>query len=213
MEVHAPVFGEIYHNYLAQLERGWTSLALEDLGVVREGGSISVPLINQIHRVSAEGITGPSGSKPSHARCVVLAKYLLARPQGSGPTGQWVSYRSFKDAAPFTAGLSQYAEGRLAKAFAGRTTELAEACQGLGGAVPSLGLSYDLCLEFAALPRVPLLLLFNDQEEGFPAACSLLFDESAPDYLDMECLAMLGLILAEALATAGNICTATEKSL
>jgi hypothetical protein len=46
---------------------------------------------------------------------------------------------------------------------------------------------------------VPLLLLFNDADEGFPAACSVLFERRAGGYLDMECLAMSGMLLAERL--------------
>lgn len=199
MEATAPVFEEIYRDYLAQLESGWAGLDIEGLGVARQGGAILVPFYGQIHRVEPAGIRGPEGEKPSHARCVVLAKYLLGRPRGTGPTGQWVSYRGFKDAAPYAASFAQYAEGRIAKAFATRGADLAKACQDLGATEPQSELSYDICLELKPLPRVPILLLFNGQEDGFPAACSLLCDESAPEYLDMECLAMLGLILAEAL--------------
>jgi hypothetical protein len=52
------------------------------------------------------------------------------------------------------------------------------------------------------LPRVPLLLLFNDADDEFPAACSVLFERRAAGYLDMECLAMLGMQLARRLASA-----------
>lgn len=200
MEAKAPVFEEIYRDYLAQLGRQWSTVALEDLGAVREGEVVMATLFGQTYRVSPQGIEDSGGSKPSHARCVVLAKYLLAQPGGVRPTGQWTSYRGFKDAAPYAASFAQYAEGRIAKAFAGRRAELAQACAGLGGVPPEERLSYDLCLRFSALPRLPLLMLFNDREEDFPATCSLLFDESAPAFLDMECLAMLGLILGEILA-------------
>jgi hypothetical protein len=196
MDAQAPVFAEIYEDYLAQLGRRWNDLAWADLAVNREGDAALVLLFGQAHWVGPAGIIGPGGSKPGHARCVVLAKYLLARPGRIPTERQWTSYRSFQDAGPFAAGFAQYSEGRIARAFAGRRTELAEACVGLGGTTPGLRLSYDVYLEFLALPRMPMLLLFNDQEEGFPAACSLLFDECAPDYLDMECLAILGLILA-----------------
>jgi len=39
-------------------------------------------------------------------------------------------------------------------------------------------------------------MLFNDQDEDFPARCSLLFEKRAERYLDMECLAMMGWVLA-----------------
>jgi hypothetical protein len=39
-------------------------------------------------------------------------------------------------------------------------------------------------------------MMFDDLDEEFPAQCSLLFQDRAPAYLDMECLAMLGMVLA-----------------
>jgi hypothetical protein len=37
-------------------------------------------------------------------------------------------------------------------------------------------------------------------DEDFPADCSLLFEKQAASYLDMECLAMIGMVLAQRLA-------------
>ena len=60
-------------------------------------------------------------------------------------------------------------------------------------------ISADLVMKLDALPRVPVLLVFNDQDEDFPAQCSLLFERRAEKYLDMECLAMTGWALCERL--------------
>lgn len=65
-------------------------------------------------------------------------------------------------------------------------------------------MSYDLAAQFVALPRVPLLLLFNDADDEFPARCSVLFQEHADRYLDPECLAMLGRRLYARLERAGD---------
>ena len=52
------------------------------------------------------------------------------------------------------------------------------------------------------LPKVPVLLLFNDADDEFPADCKVLFERRAEHYLDMECLAILGNILADYLKKA-----------
>ena len=49
-----------------------------------------------------------------------------------------------------------------------------------------------------ALPRIPLLLLFNDADDEFAAQCAILFERRADRYLDMECLAIIGSLLADA---------------
>jgi hypothetical protein len=107
-----------------------------------------------------------------------------------------VTYKDFKDAAPFVEGFLNTAERPIARDFAGRRGELEAACRRLGGRPTSLSVTADLVLRLAALPRVPMTLVFNDRDDDFPAACTLLFQRSARGYLDMECLAMCGMLLA-----------------
>ncbi len=57
---------------------------------------------------------------------------------------------------------------------------------------PSLSANYDFVVQFDALPMIPIILLFNNADEEFPATCSILFESQAEKYLDCECLAMLG---------------------
>ncbi|MCA1905868.1 MAG: hypothetical protein LDL11_04660 [Desulfarculus sp.] len=80
MQAKAPVFGEIYQDDLGQLGRVWDNLPCAELGVTREGGDILIDFFGQPYRVAPEGITGPDGQKPSHARCVVLAQAHPAAP-------------------------------------------------------------------------------------------------------------------------------------
>jgi hypothetical protein len=48
------------------------------------------------------------------------------------------------------------------------------------------------------------LILFNDADEEFPAQCMVLFERRAENYLDMECLAMVGMLLFEQLKRAAD---------
>jgi hypothetical protein len=47
-------------------------------------------------------------------------------------------------------------------------------------------------MQFDALPKVPVVMLFNDADDEFSATCSVLFERRAENYLDPECLAMVG---------------------
>ncbi len=51
----------------------------------------------------------------------------------------------------------------------------------------------DLQLAFRPLPKVPVLLLFweEDPEEDFPAQLHFLFDQNVADFLDLESLLFL----------------------
>ena len=93
-------------------------------------------------------------------------------------------------------------EGPLARAFAGKIDGMRKACDALGGVDPDMDIACDLCRRFTPLPKVPLLLVFNDVEDGFPAASSLLFEKRASSYLDGESQAILGHLLSQRLVAA-----------
>jgi hypothetical protein len=91
-------------------------------------------------------------------------------------------------------------EGAVARAFGGRLGALQAAARLFGATpAPPNDFAYDLALAFAALPKVPVLLLFNDAAEGFAPRCVILFQRSIGHYLDMECVAMVGALLADGL--------------
>jgi hypothetical protein len=54
--------------------------------------------------------------------------------------------------------------------------------------------SHDAAYAFRFFPHYPVLLLFYDvvEEENFPAQCKLLLDRTAPRYLDIESIVVLG---------------------
>lgn len=188
-------FEQIYQDYLDQiraLDLGWIG---PRLGVALEGEGVVIPLFGIPHRVSGAGIWDPGGKRPVHSVCVILSKYLILSPQWEPAGSEWVTYREFKDAAPFVGGFATHAERPISQAFAGRLYELEEAASRLGGQVVRTEVRADLAIRFQALPKVPMLMLFNDEDEDFPAQCSILFERRASRYLDMECLAILGWVL------------------
>ena len=191
------IFDRIYADYLQQIAQINLAERAPLLGCSMEDGSMLIPLFGRDYRLSDRGIAGPGGERPMHAVNVVLCKYVLLCPASSTGRSEWVSYRDFRDAAPFAGSFSNNVERALARNYAGRAGELRRACGDLGGREPDEDLSYEVVRRFTALPRADMLLLFNDADEEFPAECSVLFDRKAADYLDMECLAILGWLLSD----------------
>jgi hypothetical protein len=93
-------------------------------------------------------------------------------------------------------GFANTVERRITRGYAGKLQELETACRAWSPQPSGLELGYDLIMDLPALPLVPVLLLFNDEEDPFPASCAVLFKDKAPAHLDMECLAMIGMVLA-----------------
>jgi len=196
MITKSPVFEETLKNYLGQV--GQIELkSLEDkLGVEVEKDEVIVPFFGKPYRVSEGGVIDPSGKQPPLELSVVLCKYLLLCPTTNPITDQWVSYRDFKDSGPLTSFFLNAVEQPVAHHFSGRLDDLKASCDMLGGYQPFIKLSYELSVQFNPLPKVPLLLLYNDADDEFPAHCSILFERRAEKYLDAECLAILGMLLS-----------------
>ena len=198
------VFEETYTNYLAQIAGLDFKKTAAQLGAEMVGDEMITPFFGVPHRISAAGISDPSGNRPDFSVCVILFKYLLLCPDYDPVETDWVSFRDFRDASPFAGSFVNYTEAPLAKYFSGRVTQLEMACRKISGDLPAAKFSYDLCMQFDALPKIPLLMLFNDTDDEFPAQCAVLFERRAEKYLDMECLAMVGMLLFEYLKRAAN---------
>jgi hypothetical protein len=198
------VFEETYTNYLSRIGGLDLKNIAERLGAEMVGEELIVPFFGNPLRVSAAGISEPSGSRPNFSVCVILFKYLLLCPDHDPAEKDWVSFKDFKDSAPFAGAFFNYTEVPLAKYFSGRLKDLEAACRKIHGHSPAATFSYDLCMQFNVLPKIPVLLLFNDADEEFPAQCAVLFERRAEKYLDMECLAMVGMLLFEYLKQAAD---------
>ena len=200
MDTRSPAFERTYEDYLEQVARLDLASRGERLGIEVRDGTALVPLIGETHRVGAGGVAGPGGERPLHSVSVLLCRYLIACPDEMPSGSDWVAYRDFPDAAPFVGGFATNAERPVARRFAGRASDLRSACEKLDAGAPDRELSHDLAARFTCLPRVPILLLFNDADEEFPAQCTMLFERRAEHWLDMECLAILGWHLPDRLS-------------
>ena len=198
------VFEETYTHYLARIGQLDFAKIAGRLGVKVCGDELIIPVFGNPHRISSQGLSDPSGKRPDFSVCVVLFKYLLLCPDDGPAEDDWVSFKDFKDAAPFAGAFVNYTEAPLADHFAGNPARLEAAARALGGHPPAADFPYDLSLQFPALPKVPVLMLFNDADEEFAARCAVLFERRAEKYLDMECLAMVGSLLFEWLKRAAD---------
>jgi hypothetical protein len=192
MQTEETVFERTYQNYLEQLRQISFESRAHRLGVIIEGDKIKAALFKNEYEVSVEGITDRSGKKPSYDICVILSRYILNCPDTPPKEHDWVSFRNFKDSAPLIGYFTNDIERAIGSYFSGRLNHLKNASAALGGYPADLEVQYDLAIQFDALPKVPVILLYNDADEEFPAKCSLLFESRAEKYLDAECIAMIG---------------------
>ncbi len=209
MKTINPMFDKIYEDYLTRIGNLDFKSMETMLGIETEQNEAIIRFFNSVYKVSSNGIKDSKGKRPAHAICVVLCQYLLLCPEYEPEQSQWVSYKDFKDATPFIEGFMNNSERPISKKFSGRIETLKDACKKLGGYPPDMDINYQLSMQFNALPKVPILMLFNDKDEEFPAQTSLLFEKRAENYLDMECIAMIAWIFYESLIAISGICKGT----
>ncbi len=200
----AEVFETHYEDYCRKISRCDLGAAAKILKVDPDGDGVKIRFVDGIYRVSGNGIKDGAGQRPGYGLCVILAKYILLCPDRIHDDPQWVSFKDFKKDAGFTNVnfFTSDTEQAILKHFSGNVDGLIQSCEQLGGIPQDIGVSYDVAMAFEVLPRISLLLLYNDREEEFPAQCRVLFQKHAEFYLDPESLAMTGAGLARRLIQA-----------
>ncbi|MGB5984316.1 MAG: DUF3786 domain-containing protein [Desulfobacterales bacterium] len=201
----AAVFQETYRNYLSQVQGLELASRALRLGAREISQGLEIPFLGEPYQVSRESISMPSGDSPDFSVRLILLKYILLCPPEVPPAGEWTPYHGFKDSGPLTVYFPNTVEQPLADHFSGRASHFENASLSLGGRTPSSPLPYDRCYQFRALPRIPLLAAFNEQDDEFPAQCRIFFKASADQFLDCECLAILGGILSKRLIAAAGL--------
>jgi hypothetical protein len=198
----SPVFEETYKQYLAEIGSIDYLAKAELLGADRYENYLVVSLYAGKYKVSAKEITNLSGAYVTPAIRVILSKYILTCESfTSDISDPYMTFRDFKDASPLISYFTTNTNKTLEETFSGNINGLRRCCEAMGG-VEQQTESFDCSFLFKALPRVPVLLNFNDKDELFPAACTVLYRASAQQFLDMECLAMTGTLLAGKLIRA-----------
>ncbi|TKB07978.1 DUF3786 domain-containing protein [Desulforhopalus sp. IMCC35007] len=193
------VFARTYEGYLQQIQKIDVFAKADILGLERRNSSLVIPVYNSEYIFSHSQLKRGDGQEISIPVQVIICKYLLTCPLDPGPVPHKLQpFRDFKNAAPLVSHFTNTTTRLLECTFSGRVEELRQRCHNIGGEIQDSEV-YDLSCLFYALPRIPLLLNYNDRDELFPANCSILFHLSAARYLDMECLSMTGTLLADLL--------------
>lgn len=193
----APVFARIIEDYLNQVRNiSEKEKTAASLAITATAKGYTIPFFYRDFSIADDGITAPDDSQPQHAVSVILCKYLLLCPSVPSSDHSLVTFKDFRNAAPFVGGFRSNAEQVISTSFTNGLSALEQRCVKLGGTRFATEVSCQLAYRFQALPKVPVFLLFNDADEEFPAQSTVLFQRNAASYLDMECLAMVGSILA-----------------
>ncbi|MEJ2658172.1 MAG: DUF3786 domain-containing protein [Desulfobacterales bacterium] len=157
-------------------------------------------LINSII-ITKKNIVKKDGSELTRWEQVFIYNHI-AQGGSKRPTGKWKSFVEFPNTISKIKSMIEHVETPLTKRFKSNPDELFSIAGLLGGInVTSETNSAELALLFRVLPRVPVMLMFwdEDKDEGFEAQAKLLFDETIVEHLDIESIMFLSERLSQLL--------------
>lgn len=149
--------------------------------------------LNEDYAITKEKILDSSGKEPRPWISIIIYNHLCM-PDPPSPAGEWTSFSSIPASHAKDKAWAGHVEEVIAKHFSGNGEALKAACEKSGGIRSDMKSNHDAAYEFRFFPHYPVLLLFYEAmpEENFPAQCKLLLDRTAPRYLDIESIVVLG---------------------
>jgi hypothetical protein len=190
--------GTVYEQALASLQpkvRALDFLKIASLfgATFRNTETLEIAFLNETYRVTKEKVLDTSGKEPRPWISILIYNHL-AMPDPPQPSGEWITFSSVPSSHAKDKAWAGHVEEVIANHFTGKVGALKTACGKFGGVKAEMKSDHDAAYEFRFFPHYPVLLLFDDAvlEENFPAQCRLLLDRTAPRYLDIESIVVLG---------------------
>jgi hypothetical protein len=190
--------GTVYEQALESLQPKIQALNFQKIALLF-GATITGPdileimFLNERYVITKERILNASGKEPRPWVSILIYNHL-SMPDPPPPAGEWITFSSVPASHAKDKAWAGHVEEVIANHFTGKVDALKVACERFGGVRSEMKGSHDAAYEFRFFPHYPALLLFYDAvpEENFPAQCKLLLDTTAPRYLDIESMVVLG---------------------
>ena len=169
---------------------------------------LKLPYFNDYLLIGNGDITRPDGGEPTRWEKVFVYNHM-AQGGRRMPTGRWKGFEELPNTVSKVKTMAGQVENPLIAHFKGRREALQTAAARIGGRdVTGRENSADAAFCFHPLPRVPVMLLFWDEDpvDGFGATVKLLFDETVTEHLDIESIVFMSERLRQLLGAAPDQC-------
>lgn len=170
------------------------------------GKALKLPYFDGHVMISESDITRADDRELTRWEKVFIYNHLS---QGGSrmPIGKWKGFEEFPNTVSKIKTMAGQVEAPLVERFHGRLSELIDAAKRIGGTdMTGKGHSADMAFYFRPFSRVPVMLLFWDEDpaDGFGATAKLLFDETVLEHLDIESIVFLSERLRQLLCDAAD---------
>lgn len=166
--------------------------------------SLELPYFTDSIFISENGILKKDDSELTRWEQVFIYNHM-AQGGSKLPSGKWKGLVEFPNTVSKIKSMIEHVETPLIERFSGKPDELLAAAKPLGGLDMTDNIkSADLAVFFRPLPRIPVMLVFWDEDkiDGFEAEVKLLFDATITEHLDIESIMFLSERLSQLLCEA-----------
>lgn len=162
------------------------------------GGELRLPVWGRPVAVTVPEFTARDAETGRKAALDIeaLLLYYFHASDGAEEEDRWISFSELPDGTFYQAAFQGYTGEALARAFGNDLDAFARAAEHLGGRRIPCG---DAAFSFAALPKVPLAVVYWRGDEEFGPSAKLIFDASASHHLPTDVCAILGATLTRRL--------------
>lgn len=155
--------------------------------------ALELPYFTDSVLITSDHLVKKKGADLSRWEQVFILNHIA---QGGSriPTGTWKGFVEFPNTVSKIKSMVEHVEKPLIETFRGRTDKLLSAGESIGGSDMTGNIdSADVAVLFQVFPKVPVMLLFWDEEKNddFGAEAKLLFDETITEHLDIESIMFL----------------------
>ncbi len=152
-----------------------------------------LPYFTDLVHITKDHLVQKEGTELSRWEQVFILNHIA---QGGSriPTGIWKGFVEFPNTVSKIKSMVEQVEKPLIEKYKGKIDTLLSAAKSIGGVDMTDTIdSADLAVLFKVFPKVPVMLLFWDEEksDGFGAEAKLLFDETITEHLDIESIMFL----------------------
>jgi hypothetical protein len=145
-----------------------------------------------------------SREAPSSFTQSLILTYM-ATADGTTPSGRWVGFRELPNGRFYVQAFQGYSGARLVRELAAANIGLVQALQraayALEGSPMQLG---DAGFSLSAFPRVEVAVVGWEGDEDFPSQASVLFEDTAANYMPTDGWAIIGSQLVDQVLKAAS---------
>lgn len=193
-------YEQIYESLIPKLSECDFLEVAERLGLsAQQDGTLSVNFLGREYEISSRGVNPTDGKPVNVNNRSVLAYYTLSQGM-SEPAFSYVPISNL--AGPgiiFSSSNVKWMTDPLGKIFSGDYVTFSETMCRLGGVFNGKSKSGSYSWLLKVLPKIPLQIVYIDEDDEFPCEVQIWFDKNASLFMEFECLAFLEGCLVRAM--------------